>query len=570
MIVVLMASVAILALSLAACGGTKSSSTQSPQTQAAQGVIKQGGTLTILGDYGLPWPSNFNPFQYTVFTPTYWGLIYEPLWILNSFAQPGGPAVPSEYPWLASAYKWSNDNKTLTFTIRKGVKWSDGQPFTAADVVFTFDLIKKFPACDVGNAWASLNSVRQQGTDEVAMSIKPGGIPGFQAIACNTYIVPKHIWEKVSDPTKYVDRNPVGTGPFLIVTSSSQVLVYNRNPNYWQPGKPYIDKIILPDYTSNNTCNRDLSNDTKGAAGEQFIPSIQTYYIKKDPTYRHYWFPAVNNWALFPNLTQNKFLKNRLVRQAVSYAINRSDVAQKAEYGYTLPASQTGVLTRFTSWYDKQADGQYDFYQYNPDKAVSLLTQAGFTRGSDGIFRAANGEKLSLSIICASAFSDSVSACQIMADDLRKVGIDASNEPIAMNTFYSRSMSGQFDLAWQQVGYGYTPYYELDYLLGSKFALPIGQPATANYERWKDPKTDQLLAQYASTTDTTVQHSAVNGLQAIMLEQVPVIPILQGVVWCQYSDKFFVDWPTEGNPYCNPGLYIAPDLGVTLTRIHLR
>lgn len=570
LLVVLILGVMVLAVGLAACGSKPT--TQTTQTQGAQGG-KQGGTLYVMGDYGLPWPSNFNPLQYTVFTPTYWGLIYEPLWIMNSFSQPGGPKVPSQYPWLATSYKWSNDNRTLTFTIRKGVKWSDGQPFTAADVVFTFNYIKKYPACDVGNAWASLDGVRQDGPDTVTFSVKPGSIPGFQAIACNTYIIPEHIWDKISNPVKYVCRKPVGTGPFLLVSSSPQVLVYKRNPNYWQQGKPYLDKIVMPDYTSNNTCNADLSNvnsQTQNAAGEQFIPNIEQYYISKDAAHRHYWFPSVNNWSLFPNLTQNPFLKNPLVRQAISYAINRSEVSQKAEFGYAAPASQTGVLTRYTSWYDKQADAQYGYYHYDPSKAESLLEQAGFTKGSDGYFHAANGQQLKLSIICASAFSDSVSACQIMAENLQAVGINASEDPLAMNTFYSRSAAGQFDLAWQQVGYGYVPYYELDYMLGSKYALPIGQPATANYERWKDAETDKLLTDYANTTDSTVQHKAVDGLQEIMLKDVPVIPILQGVVWAEWSDTNIVGWPTQANPYCNPGLYIAPDLGVELTQLHLR
>lgn len=544
--------------------GSKASANRTAHT-----AIKTGGTLQILGDLGVPFNCNFNGLQFSVnFAATQWGFVYEPLVITNEFYRPG---VPKEYLWLASAYHWSSDNRTLTFTVRKGVDWSDGVPFTAADVAFTFNLIKKFPALDTAGAWQSLTSVKQSG-DQVVMGIKPGHVPGFNAIASNTWIVPEHIYGKIKDPTKYVDSHPVGTGPFTIQQCTPQVIVYQKNPNYWQKGRPYIDKIVYPDYTSNDSANHDIESSLGDSAlGLDFIPNIQKAYISKDPAHRHFWMPPVNNWSLVPNLT-NPLLSNPLVRQAISYAINRKEVAKIAEDNFTLPGSQTGNIYPFKAWYNKAADAAHNYYHYSPTKAASLLKQAGFTKGSDGVLRSSGGQKLAVTIIMVGAYSDSVAATTIMAKDLRAVGFDAKPEALAGSVYGSRLNNGQFTLAWSQVAGSTAPYYEYRNLLDSANTAPIGRPASSNYERFKSPEVDKLFDQYGATRSTKVQHQIINKIQQVMVDQVPVIPVLQGVVWNEWSDKNFVGWSTPQNPYINPCGYCTNDLGigVVLTRIHLR
>ena len=559
----LLTAVAVAALSVGATAKTSRSAA------TAKSGVKLGGTLEILGDLGVPLNCNFNGLQFSVnYAATQWGFIYEPLVITNLFYRPG---VPKEYLWLASAYHWSSDNRTLTFTIRKGVKWSDGQPFTPADVVFTFNLIKKFPALDLAGAWQSLTSVRAQG-DQVIMGIKPGHVPGFNAIASNTFIVPQHIYGTIKDPTKYVDGHPVGTGPFEIQQCTPQVIVYKKNPNYWQAGRPYIDKIIYPDYTSNDSANHDIEGSLGDSAlGLDFIPNIQKAYISKDPAHRHFWMPPVNNWSLVPNLT-NPLLSNPLVRQAISYAVDRKEVAKVAEDNFTLPASQTGNIEPFKAWYNKAADAKYNYFKYNPAKAMSLLKQAGFTKGSDGVLRSKSGQKLSVTIIMVGAYSDSVAATTIMAKELRAVGFDAKPEALAGSVYGSRLGDGQFTLAWSQVAGSTAPYYEYRNMLDSVNTAPIGKPAASNYERFKSAAVDKLFDDYGKTRNQNVLHGIIDKIQAVMVNQAPVIPILQGVVWNEWSDKNFVGWSTQQNPYINPCGYCENDMGigVVLTRVHLR
>lgn len=529
-------------------------------------AIKRGGTLKIVTELGALWSCNFSPFVPPVnATPDSWGFIYEPLYFVNGFAKPG---MPVETGMLATSYRWGAGARTLTFTLRPGVRWSDGQPLTAADVVFTFNMIKKYPALDLAGAWQVLTSVAQQGTDKVVMTLKPGAVPSFPSIAEQTYIVAQHIWSRVGNPTTYVDKAPVGTGPVLMQQCTPQNITYVRNPDYWQPGRPYIDKILFPAYTSNPPANLDLSRDP-GDWGGQFMPSIQSYYIAKDPQYRHYWFPPASNNDVFINLTRAP-LSARALRQAMVYAIDKQRVSLIGEYGYEPPADQTGVLLPvFGRWYDKALADSYG-YRYDPQKAISLLQQAGFTRGSSGIFQTKDGKPLSFSMIVIAGNTDSVACVKIVSDDLRKVGIDVKIEALSGDAFNARLFTGDYDLAWSGVGGGITPYYELRNLLDSANTAPIGKTAATNWERYRSAEADGLFDAFAHTTDSAKQRKIMDQIENVMLRDVPVIPVVQGVWWFQWSDRVFVGWPTPQNPYANPCPYCAPDLDIVINNLHLR
>ncbi|MBV9381240.1 MAG: hypothetical protein JO242_11275, partial [Streptosporangiaceae bacterium] len=174
----------LLAATLAACG----SSSPSSGTGSAKGP---SGTLVISNAQGTQWNCSFNPFLPSVLnTGVTMGQVYEPLVFINTL-QSGKTT-----PWLATAWAWGNNNKTLTFTIRNGVKFNDGTPMTAADVVFTFNLMKKFSALDINSVWSVLSSVTQSGASQVVMTFKAPSVPYFYYIGDQVPIVPEHIWSK--------------------------------------------------------------------------------------------------------------------------------------------------------------------------------------------------------------------------------------------------------------------------------------------------------------------------------------------------------------------------------------
>ena len=547
---------ALLAAALAACSSSASSGSSATGTGSNTGK-GPSGTLTISNEQGTQWNCSFNPFNPgNLGEGVTMGQVYEPLAFIDTLEN------AKATPWLATSWAWSNGNKTVTFTIRNGVKWQDGKPMTAADVAYTFNLIKKVPGLDVDSVWSVLSSVTQSG-DNVVMTFKAPSVPYFYYIADQIPIVPEHVWSKVSNPVTYADSDPIGTGAFVVKPCTPQNITYVANPDYWQPGEPKIAKVLYPAFTSNDPANTYLATG-QAQWGSQFIPNIQAFYTSKSPD-NHYWFPPIANVSLIPNLTVGG-LSDPVVRQAIAYAIDRNKVASIGEYGEEPGANQNDIAApTFSAWMDTASAGKYN-YGYNPAKAKQLLAQAGYTLGGDGVY-AKGGQKLSFSVINIGGYSDWVASMSVIQQELKAVGIQLTPDNLAQNDFLNRLYSGNFQFAYYAQTGGPTPYYELRQWLYSANSAPIGKNASSNWERYNNPATDKLLNSYAVTTDAATQHQIVNELQQVVLSDVPFIPITEEVGWFQYNTSSFTGWPSPSNPYALPAAYAYPDMGQVL--LHL-
>lgn len=202
---------------LAACGSSGTSATSASSSGS-------GAVLTVAGDDGGPFPASENPYGATNGLGQLTPLVYEPLFQFDWLK-------PTQViPWLATGYAWSNGGRTLALTIRSGVKWSDGQPFTAADVAFTYNLVKNNPTINTNGL--QISTVSQAG-NTVDLTFAQPAYSQFYYIA-STYIVPQHIWKNYSNPATAQNANPVGTGPYLVSTFSPQSVILKANPGYWK------------------------------------------------------------------------------------------------------------------------------------------------------------------------------------------------------------------------------------------------------------------------------------------------------------------------------------------------
>jgi peptide/nickel transport system substrate-binding protein len=548
--------VAVLAAGLlaAACG---SSSPSSPSKSSSG----PSGTLTIDNESGGTWTCNFNPFNLSDISYSL-GTVYEPLAFVNTLEN--GKATP----WLATSWAWNSTNTVLTFTIRKGVTFSNGDPLTPSDVVYTFDLLKTHKLLDLNSVWSVLSNVATSGSDQVVFTFKAASVPYFYYIADQIGIIDQKVWSKVANPVTYPDKNPVGTGPYLTGAKdcTPQNIKYVANTHYWQPGEPKVGTVDYPAFLTNDTANTFLANG-QAQWGSQYIPSIKSFYLSKSPD-NHYWFPPVANVSIFINLT-NPILKNLAVRQAMAYAVDRAKASVIGESGYEPPSNQTGIVTpTFTSWEDTaQAAAYGNDYAYNPAKAISILKAAGFKMGSDGIFQTPSGQPLSFNIVNNGGFSDWVAAVNTIVADFKAVGIQLTPEDLASTTYDDDIYTGKFDLGYYAETGGPTPYFELRQWLYSANSAPIGQSAGSNFERYSNPATDALINDYAKTDNPATQASIVDQLEKVMLSDVPVIPVTEQVDWFQYSTSTFTGWPTPSNPYAQPAAYNYPDWGQLLLRL---
>jgi peptide/nickel transport system substrate-binding protein len=523
----------ILVVVLAACGGSNST------TQLKRPA--HPNSLTILANEQDAYTQNFNPYSPGLITGTQ-GLIYEPLLNVNRLDG-------TVKPWLASSYEQASDAQSITFHLRQGVTWSDGQPFTSDDVVFTLNLILKNSSIDLTGIGAAVKSVSAPDASTVIVTLSKPFNPIVWILGGQVYMLPKHTWSSVKgDPSQYADPNPVGTGPYIVRSFTPQLVDLVKNPKFWQPGKPQVDEVKIPAYSSNESAQLALQ---KGQIDwtNLFIPALDKTYVALDKQHNHYWFPSSDDVMLYLNLTKAPF-NDLQVRKAISFALNRETISKLGEAGYEPPANPTGLVGESIKSYIDPQFASMQFTQ-NAAQADQTLESDGWIKGSDG-FYAKNGKQLAFNIIVVSGYSDYVADCQVMVRDLKAAGINATVSAMSNDAFTNALQNGQYDAGILWTNPGPTPYYIYDGLLRSTNSAPIGQSAPSNYERWMDPATDKLLDQYASSTDPQVQKQALDGLQQIMVNQLPSIPLTAEPYWYEYSTAKFVGWPDAQHPYSSP------------------
>jgi peptide/nickel transport system substrate-binding protein len=251
----------------------------------------------------------------------------------------------------------------------------------------------------------------------------------------------------------------------------------------------------------------------------------------------------------------------------MSLAIDRQQLDNVGESGYEPAAHPSGLVLPAQQKYLSPNYANASF-TVDTGKANQLLQSAGFTKGSDGIYVDKNGKKLAFNLDVVTGWTDWVTDCQIMASSLKAIGMNVSVNAISYNAYYSALQLGTFDTAISWTTAGPTPFFLLNALLNSKETAPLGQTAPTNWERWNDPTTDNLLEQYASSADPTVQTQALYGLQKIMVEQMPSIPLVYGPQWNEYSTLHFTGWPSPDNTYALPAPWQYPDNEVVVLHLH--
>jgi len=477
------------------------------------------------------------------------GLIYETLDFVNVN---GG----SFTPMLSTGYSWSPDYKQLTFAIRQGVKWNDGQAFSANDVAFTFNEMKKYPASDTNGVWSYLSSVTATNANTVVMTFQKPYPPELVTIAGHVYIIPQHVFASVGDPTQYLTDHPVGTGPFKLTSYQANVAVYDKNSSYWQASKVKVDEVRYPEYKDNSTLQLALPKGAIDWAG-YFSPTLNQDFVQKDTAHNHLFMDSINLYSVCVN-QKDPVVGGQVglpVRLALSAALDRTQIAQQATAGLEPPASVTGlVLPTAQSWLAPQ----YSNLSTSADATTAKkdLTDAGWTMGSDGYFQK-NGKDLTLSLRSVDTYSDWNAAAQLIASEAKTVGIKINNTTVGENDYYTLRSDGKYNYQLMFCGMvgGPTPYYLYNQYLNSS---GIGQ-GKFNFVAWNDPATDRYLNQYASTTNQTTQMQAIQGIEKIFVANQPFIPLWTGADYDEYSTRHFTGWPDQSNPYSSGSPNTAPD-----------
>ena len=552
------AAAGVLALGITACGSSPSNSTSSNQ---------MGKPLTIVTTELSPMTDTFNPYLQTStgYLMHAVDLYNQPLFVFDTQKPTEAPI-----PELGLSYAWSGGGTTLTITTRSGVKWSDGKPFSAADVAFTFNLIKKYPALNTP-ATPIPTSATATSANTVVLQFAQPELSNLYFIL-QTQIVPEHIWSAVSNPVTYADPKPVGTGPYVLDQFSPQGFTMKINPDYYAKSSLHVPEVDFPAYTSNANLLLPIANGTIDWGGIS-IPGVEQNYMSKDTdnttwTSSAPYFTDNNVVGLWFNTTKAP-LNDPVVRQAISYGINRDQLSVDGESDNEPAASSTAGMILPTqgsylpSSLTNNLPGTGD-----PAKVTQLLAGDGYKMA--GGFWQKNGQKITFSIEDPVSYSDYYLDAQLMVTQLKKLGFNASVKgdggPNGPNVWAADLESGNFSAAIHWGAQGLTPNFTYDNWMDYRLSAAIGKTATADYGRFDYAPAQTALSAYASASTPQALSAAITQLANIETTQVPVAPLLLGASWAEYSTRNYTGWPSASNAYMDPGPNI-PEILYTVQQL---
>jgi peptide/nickel transport system substrate-binding protein len=526
----------VTAGALAACGGSSGSGSASSSSGPSGVLTVATGATAYTDDFNM-----FSPNQQDATN----GMIYEPMFFYNTVKD------GDIKPWLGLSYKWSNGGQTLTVQLRHGVKWTDGKPFTSADVVYTFD--QALHSTALNKYGLPLASVAADGTYGVTINFtKPAYTDAYYALG-RVEIVPQHIWKSISNPTTFLNEHPVGTGAYILTKFSPQVFELTANPHYYLPGLPHFKTVRFIGYTGNTTMDAAIIAGQLDWTGA-FIPNIKQTYLAKDPKFVVSDIPLATNF-LMPNMATGPTTK-LAVRQAISAALDRTSISNTVYNGYAPPSNPEALITpNYSSVLDPSL-ASATFPSPNAAAAKNILTKAGVAT------------PLTLTVKMVAGYTDYLSALQIIQQELKPAGINLVIDQEAYTAFTSDQDNGNFQLVI--AGFGFTPdpwsyYYSL---LDSSIAPAIGKADTVgNYGRYRNPQVDSLLSQIADTVNTSVQNPAFYKIENIFAQQLPLIPLYEAQNEIEFNGHHVGNIPTVTNAYGAPAVYIQPDIGWISARL---
>jgi peptide/nickel transport system substrate-binding protein len=480
----------------------------------------------------------FNPFVSIYLLPTGINrMVYENL--VQYAAEDGSPA-----PGLAEKWETSPDGKVWTFHIRKGMKWSDGQPITSADPQWTYTQMMTNP--DMGTANGSLvdNFAKVDAPDPdtlvITMKAPQASNPGLEIP-----VVPKHVWEKVSDPVKYANEaDVVGSGPYVLQKfTPSQSVVLEANPNFWK-GKPKLDGVTYVIYKNSDASVQALKTGEVDLVGDLTVPQFDSLKGQSGITTnagkgRRFTGLGLNPGARTQDGKQvgdgNPVLKDVAVRQAIRQAINIPELLDKTFQGHGELATSF-IPSVYPQW---QWKDESKLVKYDPAAANAELDAAGYKKGPDGIRLDKGGKPITLRLLGDNSDSVDKSRADFIIPWLKAIGINVKLVMTDGDTIAADTTAGKYDMYFTAWSLGADPDYQLGINTCNALPTKTDGSGSTSMDYWCDPQFDELYAQQHAELDQGKREEIVKQMQAIHYEAAPSIDFWYPESLEAYrSDKF--------------------------------
>lgn len=516
---------AATAVCLSGCGGSSGSETeteqQSEETQTEESGETTGGVLKFGAQVTDTQLSNLSPFATSGTYTEWYKLVYEQLLYFNEVTGELEPA-------LADSYEWNEDKTELTLQLNEKATWQDGEDFTADDVLYTYNVLKDNPVFDKYALWDKLEEVTADG-ETVVFKSKDSFVSLPEYIS-QIYIVPEHIW-KNEDAATFVNSEPIGTGPFIWDSYTTGTSVtFNAYENYWK-GAPKLDQAVLMMYNSAANCTLALLKGeidcTTGTIAMSSLPEFTSKENAKLQTYS-----GLNNFCVMLN-HENEQLADPAVRKAMVMAINQEELISKGEYNGVLPTYISWLPDLFGDNVNKEAA---ESVSYNLEEAQKILEDAGYEKGSDGIY-AKDGQKLSFTYYSASGAPAQQMEAGMIQEWLKTLGIEITPKLATWAELSQLAQNGEYDLLQNSIAFPPDPYAALNTTFNSSMTAESGSPTPGtNYFRYRNDEVDSLLQEASSLSDEAQLTEIYHQIQEILAEDCVFLPMYNGSGHIPYYD----------------------------------
>lgn len=519
---------------LGACGGDSDDDTEGATTETTEAAQPKSVERLRLagGDFGYP-----SPFGY-VRGPGWLraGYTFDTLLWEDSTGEP--------IPWLATKWTTSQDQKEWRFTITQGAKFHDGQPLTVDDVVFSFNYLLSGPGSKTqAFAVRSMGVVQEVVADgqDVVVRLKQPFAPFVEDIAQSVHIIPKHIWEAVTDPAKFRDPKAlIGSGPYKLesLNEAEGSYLYVANEEF-HLGAPYVKRLeLVPARDELQALQRgelDAAGlNEEGVPDEVLKPfeSSKQYGLIKDP----------GNWnlALHFNLDKGFPYSDSKFRQAIAYAVDRKDMVGRILLGRGVPGSPGALAPE----HPMAADG-LPAYDRDVEKAKGLLDGIGLKDANgDGTRDLPDGTAFRQEVQTSNRFTPK--SAELVKEYLRDVGIEVDIKSLDRAAADAAAQEGNFTMAL--VGYG--GLMGDPETLSTRFSSTARGGGFSRAQGYKNPEFDALAKSQLATLDEAERKNQVAEMQKILAEDLPVISLYVPDRVMIYRKGAFTNW--YFTPGCSP------------------
>jgi peptide/nickel transport system substrate-binding protein len=555
----LIAPAVIIAMTAAACGGSSNNSGGG----ATNGGTKAGGQMV----YGMDtaYPDNLSPLisagnsVATAYAEI--RVLLAPFRTYPDFTiKPDNDLVTGE-----PTTETTNGKQVVTYKINPNAVWSDGQAITSKDFEFTWRIQKSADPAKGGCAsliattgYDQIASVEGSDNDKTVTVTYAKPFSDWKSLFA---LYPQHIMDK-TDPKANCDAItkgwptaggiPVASGPYLLdkagIDTGKQIMTLTKNPKWWGSEPSKLDRIIVQSIGNDPAVS---VNALRNNEVQMIYPQPQLDLVKQikglEPT-----ITSSTNFGLsFEHLdfnTKDELLGQKVVRQAIAYALNRPDIVAKTvgQFDNRAQVLNNRYFVNNQPDYKDNSGGLYD--KQDTAKSDALLTGAGFTKGADGIY-AKGGKRLSFELMTTQANPLRANTIDVITQQLKPAGIEIKkflNPDIFAGKEKPRSLEGgQYQIAL-------FAWVSSPYISGNQsiYQTPSGDSLGQNYTRAGDPKVDALFPQINAATDTKTADELGNQVDKLLWDNLYTIPLYQKPTFIAYNSNYtgIVENATNAGP----------------------